>query len=117
MTCTVSHRLWTTEKEINFFLNVGLSNDVTQTIAGDTLQNNIAFANGGCFGVEGRLEVDPEKGQRTIFAFESATLDLGRWGKYRLPPVGSGWFDTVYLDDDLRVDVNSRDDILVCAAA
>jgi len=41
-------------------------------------------------------------------------LDLVRFGKYSFPPVGSGWFDTIYLDEELRCDVNSRNDILIC---
>lgn len=48
--------------------------------------------------------------------FESATLDLGKWGSFNLPPVGKGWFDTVFLDDNFRIDTNSRDDILICTA-
>lgn len=55
---------------------------------------------------------DNEK--RTNFKFTSAKLDLDKWGKFDFPPVGEGWFDTVYLDEDLRIDTNSRDDILIC---
>ena len=112
--------LWTTEKEINFFYDWNFSNDIRQTISNGTrLQNMIFFKTTGFFGVQGRLSIPDDKtGIRTDFVFESATLNLGpRWGEYTLPPVGAGWFDTIYLDDTLRIDTNSRNDILICTAA
>lgn len=63
----------------------------------------------------GKLTIPDPEGIRTNFEFESATLDLGKW-KLELPPVGKGWFDTIFLDDTLRIDTNSRDDILICRA-
>ena len=105
---------WTTEKEINFFLDWNISNEIGQTIAGTKLDNNIEFVRGGGFYVSGKLEVPEAQGVRTNFEFETAQLDLGKWGNFEFPPVGAGWFDTVYLDSNLRVDVNSRDDILIC---
>jgi hypothetical protein len=107
--------IWTTEKEINFFLDGGWATEVSQTIHGSQLENMIPFTRGGSLGVAGTLAVADAAGMRTAFQFDSATLDLGRWGKYTLPPVGAGWFDTLYLDGELRVDINSRDDILICA--
>ena len=89
---------------------------ISQTIDGTVLQNMIPFRRGGSFGVTGKLSVPDPDGIRTDFEFESATLDLGKWRSYNLPPVGKGWFDTLYLDDDFRVDINSRDDILICSA-
>ena len=65
----------------------------------------------------GSLSIPDASGQRTAFEFDTATLDLAKWGSYNFPPVGEGWFDTIYLDDSLRVDTNSRDDILICAPA
>ena len=107
--------LWTTEKEINFFLDFGLSNAVSQTVNGKELGNAIAFVRGGGLYVEGTLSIPNANGQRTEFKFDTATLDLTKkWGSYNFPPVGEGWFDTVYLDDSLRIDTNSRDDILIC---
>ena len=32
-----------------------------------------------------------------------------------LPPVGSGWFDVLYVDEELRVCRDSRGDLQVCA--
>ena len=105
---------WTTEKEINFFIDWKLSGDVYQTIQGSMLANMIPFRNGGYLGVKGELSTDAEISLRTNFVFTEATLDLGRWGSFQIPPVGKGWFDTLYLDEELRVDKNSRNDILIC---
>mmetsp|Transcript_2653 Transcript_2653/g.3480 ORF Transcript_2653/g.3480 Transcript_2653/m.3480 type:complete len:154 (-) Transcript_2653:150-611(-) len=115
---------WTTEKEINFFIDWNLSGPITQSIRGNVLNNNIPFKSGGGLGVEGSVSIPDEENngdidcqnrqRRTNFKFTSAVLDLDKWGKYNFPPVGEGWFDTVYLDEDLRVDINSRNDILVC---
>lgn len=105
---------WTTEKEINFFLDWKLSQQISQTINSPLLENDIPFLRGGSFGVSGNLEIPDISGQRTNFQFTTATLDLGSWGSFSFPPIGEGWFDTIYLDSSLRVDINSRNDILIC---
>lgn len=111
----LNESVWTTEKEINVFLNNGWASEITQTIQGTTLQNNIPFVrNRGFFAVGGSLATPDPRGIRTEFIFETATLQLGPVGPLTLPPVGQGWFDTVYLDDNLRIDSNSRSDILIC---
>jgi PAP_fibrillin len=104
---------WTTEKEINLFIDWNLSGEIYQTIDGAVLENMIPFQKGGYLGVKGDLSAEAN-GVRTNFEFTEATLDLGRWGSFKIPPVGKGWFDTLYLDDQLRVDTNSRNDILIC---
>ena len=112
--CFISQQSeWTTEKEINVFSDFNISGDITQTIKSGSLVNYIPFRKGGGFGVQGSVIPDENLGERTNFKFESASIDLG-WLKFSIPPLGEGWFDTIYLDDDLRVDVNSRDDILIC---
>ena len=125
------YRLWTTEKEINFFIDWNIGGQITQTLENNqVLTNNIPFQKGGSFGVKGKLSIpsnvdaDTDGGSgektntlRTEFEFETATLDLGKWGTYSFPPIGKGWFDTVYLDEDFRIDLNSRDDILICQSS
>ena len=115
--------MWTTEKEINFFKDWNISGQITQTLDNGVLDNNIPFQKGGSFGVKGKLSTpiiesedngQSDEGIRTEFEFETASLDLGKWGTYSFPPIGKGWFDTVYLDDNFRIDLNSRDDILIC---
>lgn len=89
------------------------------------LENWIPFVRGGGFGVTGSINPaavidnnddggNTNSSLRTEFKFQSAKLDLGKWGTYNFPPVGEGWFDTVYLDEELRIDLNSRNDILIC---
>ena len=73
----------------------------------------IEFRNGGGLSVAGILEKDDNISVRTNFKFTSAKLDLG-FASFSIPPVGEGWFDTIYLDEKLRIDKNSRDDILIC---
>lgn len=91
---------WTSEKEINFFLEKGISEEIIQTLDDESiLENFIPFVKGGGFGVTGEISVDEEREFRTNFKFQSARLDLGKWGSYNFPPVGEGWFDTIYLDD------------------
>lgn len=93
---------WTSEKEINFFLQQGISDEIIQTLSDDgVLENYIPFVKGGGFGVTGEIYVDEEKEglDRTLFKFKNANLNLGRWGEYNFPPVGEGWFDTIYLDE------------------
>lgn len=118
--------VWTTEKEINLFIDWNISGDITQTIQNNVLTNDIQFQKGGSLSVIGSLsevtntDSDDENNSnsliRTNFEFESATLDLAKWGSYNFPPLGKGWFDTVFLDEELRVDLNSRDDILICTS-
>lgn len=118
-------RLWTTEQEINFFLEKSWSNSISQTIQevtneNDTssyqLTNRINLVKGGYFGVQGDLSLPTDDNNvRTNFVFTSATLDLP-WLPFdvSIPPIGKGWFDTLYLDDTFRIDINSRKDILIC---
>jgi hypothetical protein len=111
-----------------------LSQYITQTISYTSpndgrLENLIQFVNGGFLSVEGDLSVDDDSRddsgtstksvhQRTNFQFTSAKLNFGWGGRtFTIPPVGKGWFDTLYLDDDFRIDVNSRDDILICTSS
>jgi len=118
--------VWTTEKEINLFIDWNISGDITQTIQNNVLTNDIQFQKGGSLSVIGSLsevtntDSDDDNNSnsliRTNFEFESATLDLAKWGSYNFPPLGKGWFDTVFLDEELRVDLNSRDDILICTS-
>lgn len=120
---------WTTEKEINLFIDWNISGQITETIKGKFFANDIQFQKGGSLSVSGSLgSITPDDGEgvgpggsegennsliRTDFEFESATLDLAKWGSYNFPPVGKGWSDTVFLDEELRVDLTSRDDILI----
>eukprot|EP00815_Leptocylindrus_aporus_P008510 CAMPEP_0116055018 /NCGR_PEP_ID=MMETSP0322-20121206/3150_1 /TAXON_ID=163516 /ORGANISM="Leptocylindrus danicus var. apora, Strain B651" /LENGTH=178 /DNA_ID=CAMNT_0003538527 /DNA_START=236 /DNA_END=772 /DNA_ORIENTATION=+ len=103
---------WTTEKEINLFSDWNLSDEISQSIVGSNMRNLIVFKNGGNFSVDVELGVDDVNPLRTNFEFVSAALELNGLN-IRLPPVGEGWFDTLYLDENLRVQTNSRNDLFV----
>ena len=55
---------------------------------------------------------DEVDGRRFNFAFESCDV---RWRSVTvpLPPVGKGWGEVVYLDDDFRIQRDVRGDLLV----
>ena len=105
-------REWTTEKEINLFSDWNLSDDISQSILGNNMRNLIVFKNGGNFSVDVELGVDDVNPLRTNIKFVSAALQLNGFN-VKLPPVGKGWFDTLYLDENLRVQTNSRNDLTV----
>jgi len=101
-------------------LEKGISTRIEQRLSdGKVLENWIPFVRGGGFGVTGSIQPavndsGSSDGLRTEFKFQKAELDIGKWGTYNFPPLGEGWFDTVYLDEELRIDLNSRNDILIC---
>ncbi|XP_010540236.1 PREDICTED: probable plastid-lipid-associated protein 11 [Tarenaya hassleriana] len=109
--------LWTTEKEQLFIIEkAGLfgtrAGDVLQVIDVEkrTLNNVITFPPDGVFFVRSDIEIASE--QRVNFRFTSAVL-RGRDWEIPLPPFGQGWFDTVYIDDDIRVVKDTRGDYLI----
>jgi len=82
-----------------------------------TLQNSIDF-DGETDSSSGFLRVgstcEPAlTGGRVNFRFESCAL---KWRQLQvpLPPVGSGWFDVLYMDDTLRLCKDVRGDLQVC---
>ncbi|KAG5181726.1 hypothetical protein JKP88DRAFT_199787 [Tribonema minus] len=112
---------WTDEKETAFLLKSGLfglkTGEVSQTI--DTkqqvLSNAVLFGTGddvasaqGTFQV-GSTAIPETSGARVNFEFLSCSI---RWKKFTvpLPPVGKGWFASVYLDESMRITTDSRGD-------
>ncbi|CAB4269613.1 unnamed protein product [Prunus armeniaca] len=109
--------LWTTEKEQLFIIqNASLfgtrTGDVFQVIDVEqrVLNNVITFPPDGVFFVRSDIAVASK--QRVNFKFTSAVLRGKNW-EIPLPPFGQGWFDTVYLDDEIRVVKDIRGDYLV----
>ncbi|KAL4599966.1 hypothetical protein ACB092_11G164700 [Castanea dentata] len=109
--------LWTTEKEQLFIVeNARLfgtaAGDVLQVIdvENKTLNNVITFPPHGVFFVRSVIEIASP--QRVNFRFTSAVLRGKNW-EIPLPPFGQGWFETVYLDDEIRVVKDIRGDYLV----
>lgn len=109
--------LWTTEKEQLFIIEKA---PLFGTQAGDVLQvidvekrvlnNVITFPPSGVFFVRSTIEIASSK--RVNFRFTSAVLRGKDW-EFPLPPFGQGWFESVYLDDDIRVVKDIRGDYLV----
>ncbi|RCV34842.1 hypothetical protein SETIT_7G190200v2 [Setaria italica] len=113
--------LWTTEQEQLFIVRNApffrtAAGDVLQVIdvPGGALNNVITFPPSGAFVVNGDIEVQPP--QRVNFRFTRAVLRGSSW-EVPFPPFGKGWFDTVYLDDDIRVAKDIRGDYLVVERA
>ncbi|KAJ9558041.1 hypothetical protein OSB04_012655 [Centaurea solstitialis] len=109
--------LWTTEKEQLFIIkNAGFfgtkAGDVLQVIDVEkrSLNNVITFPPDGVFFVRSDMEI--ASSQRVDFRFTSAVLRGKDW-EFPLPPFGQGWFDSVYLDDDIRVAKDIRGDYLI----
>ncbi|CAM9664382.1 unnamed protein product [Pylaiella littoralis] len=109
---------WTTEKEILFLMEWGLpgkpSGLVQQEIdvEAKTLSNRMLFGDDSVFEVSSSIEPE-EYGPRVYFEFEACKLSYGGWLTVPLPPVGEGWFESVYLDEDLRVTRDVRGDVTV----
>ncbi|THF94522.1 hypothetical protein TEA_016454 [Camellia sinensis var. sinensis] len=127
--------LWTTEKEQlfiikNAFLFGTRAGDVLQVIDVEkgVLNNVITFPPHGVFFVRSTIEIaSPQRVNFRIlklgwcinidcnvgFArFTSAVLRGESW-ELPLPPFGQGWFESVYLDDEIRVVKDIRGDYLV----
>ena len=81
------------------------------TATGLSLTNSIDF-DGGFLRVGSSCAPEPTGG-RVNFAFENCAA---RWRSLEvpLPPVGSGWFEVLYLDADLRLCRDLRGDLQVC---
>ncbi|CAE8629741.1 unnamed protein product [Polarella glacialis] len=106
--------LWTTEKETLAITGGGILGKVTDVFQiidarAGTLSNNIVFED-GTFAVGATFK--PSDGKRVYSTFESASVRLAGF-TFAVPPIGNGWFDCVYLDDDMQIVRDSRGDALI----
>ena len=109
--------IYTTEKEVNFFrtswpfAKVGSITQDLDPYKTELINNSINFEGGGEFLVTGGVflaDGDSEY-DRVNFKFEGAVAK--GWGKeLTLPPVGAGWFDTMFCDKEYRLSQDSRGD-------
>eukprot|EP00216_Chloropicon_sp_CCMP2111_P005320 CAMPEP_0198238620 /NCGR_PEP_ID=MMETSP1446-20131203/4242_1 /TAXON_ID=1461542 ORGANISM="Unidentified sp, Strain CCMP2111" /NCGR_SAMPLE_ID=MMETSP1446 /ASSEMBLY_ACC=CAM_ASM_001112 /LENGTH=191 /DNA_ID=CAMNT_0043921077 /DNA_START=17 /DNA_END=589 /DNA_ORIENTATION=+ len=110
--------LFTTEKETLFILKTagffGNKSEVFQTISVplQKLQNLIRLDSSSSFVVDSTISFE-EDSDRANFSFTSASVSLPGKSRFELPPYGSGWFDTLYIDGRYRLARDSRDDILL----
>ena len=109
--------IYTTEKEINFFKTswpFATVSAITQRLDlqnYQTVNNVIAFEGGGKFAVTGSTSLvdGDDEYDRVAFEFQEAKAIV--WGKeIKLPPVGTGWFDTMFCNENLRLSRDSRGD-------
>ena len=111
---------YTTEKETLFLLGARpASTRAYQTIDGDArrLRNEVVFQSGDTeivFTVDASIETGASE-KRVRFKFTSASIRFGDALRVPIPPFGEGWFENVYVDEDMRVSRDSRGDTLVCA--
>jgi hypothetical protein len=129
--------VYTTEKEINFFKTswpFAQVSSITQRLdlyeapqqqSPPMVENYIDFEGGGRFVVTGTVQrFDDNKSNgflddqertyydRVAFSFTTATAVV--WGKsFSLPPIGTGWFDTMFCNDQYRLSRDSRGDYSV----
>ena len=109
---------WTDEKEVNFAVASGLfglpwmRTYQSIDVPGGRLVNVIEFEEGGELRVGSSIAPDPTDGARFNFVFSECTL---RWRESRvpLPPVGRGWGELLYLDEDMRIQRDIRGDLVV----
>lgn len=80
------------------------------------LDNAIDFDGGDSFLRVGSSCAPAASGGKVSFSFKRCDL---KWRQLQLPlpPVGSGFFEVLYLDDDLRVCKDSRGDLQICRRA
>ncbi|KAJ1428850.1 hypothetical protein B484DRAFT_449677 [Ochromonadaceae sp. CCMP2298] len=111
--------LWTTEKETLFFAKNGLFGTpvtrIFQTIDLDAQSiNNVIEFGEREFSVLGSLQQSAEKkeGRKLDFSFKSATLKISPLS-LKLPPVGKGWFENVFVNDQYRLSKDIRGDYLI----
>lgn len=83
----------------------------TINVPAGKLENIIQF-HGGFLRVGSTVAPDAERGERFNFAFNSCSV---RWRSIELPlpPVGKGWGELLYLDDELRIQRDVRGDLLI----
>lgn len=113
--------VWTTEKELNFVVEAGLlglpwqRTYQTIDVGGGRLTNVIDF-DGGQLSVDSSIAPDEADGSRFNFAFDACALRY-RSLRVPLPPVGRGWGELLYLDDEMRIQRDIRGDLLVAKRA
>ena len=109
--------IYTTEKEINFFktswpfAKVSIITQELELTDTQTVNNNIRFEGGGKFAVSGDTKIVDGDDEYDRVAFEFTDAKALVWGKeVQLPPIGIGWFDTMYCNEDFRLSRDSRGD-------
>jgi len=106
--------LYTTEKETNFITKYfGKCTEVYQQINENSINNVIAFED-KVFSVDGVLLPNNDgNANRVYFKFTQASLTFTNQKPFNFPPFGSGYFDNLYIDDQIRISFDIRGDYLI----
>jgi len=100
-------------------VNVGLFGDEWKRtyqiidIPKGRLENYILFENDGCFSVGSTIEPDQEVESKFNFQFTEGNLAFKGWLNLPIPPIGSGWGELLYLDEDIRLQRDIRGDLIL----
>lgn len=108
---------FTTEKEVNFFRTSWPFASVSDIIQDldlynmETVDNSINFQGGGQFAVTGNARAIDGNSEYDRVGFEFTSSAITAWDRtFQVPPVGAGYFDTMYVDDKYRLSQDSRGD-------
>ncbi|CAJ1966912.1 unnamed protein product [Cylindrotheca closterium] len=109
--------IFTTEKEVNFFKTswpFASVSDIVQDLDlynSQSIDNSINFETGGKFAVTGTAKAIDGDSEFDRVGFEFKSAAITAWDKtFQIPPVGAGWFDTMYCDDCYRLSQDVRGD-------
>lgn len=109
--------VYTTEKEVNFFKTswpFAKVSRITQDLDlydSKVINNSIKFDGGGEFNVIGSVRTDESDTGYDRVSFEFTSGEIVAWDKsLQVPPIGKGWFDTMYCDNKIRLSQDLRDD-------
>jgi hypothetical protein len=109
--------IFTTEKEVNFFKTSWPFAQVSSIIQdldlydSRTINNSINFEGGGQFAVTGTAKAVGGNSDYDRVEFEFTGAAIRAWDKtIQIPPIGAGWFDTMYCDDSYRLSQDVRGD-------
>lgn len=109
--------IYTTEKEVNFFKTswpFAKVSSITQELdpyGSQVINNSINFEGGGQFKVLGSVTTTESDSNFDRVQFEFTSAQILAWDKtFTVPPVGAGWFDTMYCTDNIRLSQDVRND-------
>jgi len=109
--------VWTNEKELNLAVRSGLPGSPWKrtyqqiNIPERRLDNFIEFEN-AMLTIRSSIEPDTENFSKFNFRFSGASITWRKWN-IPFPPVGKGWGELLYLDEDIRLQRDIRGDLLL----
>ena len=116
--------LWTDEKEINFLIRSGLFGQKWMRtyqkidIPNNRLENYIVFENDSNLTVGSTIQPadtnDDDNNNGSRFNIQFCDASVSWYGiRIPIPPIGNGWGELLYLDNDIRLQRDIRGDSIV----